>query len=164
MIPQEDTIQQNLSLCPAEPADEMFLETVYAETRREELAIFNWSREQEDAFFKMQFRLQNQAYEMRFPDADCRIIELKNLPIGSLIVERDREIRLINIALLPEFRSRGVGTFLLKQLQTEAEATNKPVTLSVLKTNYRAVDLYNRRGFAVTGSDEFHLAMQWQKS
>ncbi len=34
MIPKEQTIHQNLLLRPAELADETFLETVYAETRR----------------------------------------------------------------------------------------------------------------------------------
>jgi ribosomal protein S18 acetylase RimI-like enzyme len=164
MISKEQTIHQNLSLRPAELADETFLETIYAETRRGELAVFNWSREQEDAFFKMQFRLQNQAYEMQFPDADYRIVELDKIPIGCLIVERAGEIRLVNIALLPEFRSRGIGAFLLKQLQAEAQAADKPLSLSVLKTNDRAVNLYKRCGFAVTGSDELYLAMRWQNS
>ncbi|MGI8642375.1 MAG: GNAT family N-acetyltransferase [Pyrinomonadaceae bacterium] len=162
MIPKEQTIHQNLSLRPSEVADETFLETVYAEMRRSELAVLNWSREQENDFFKMQFRLQNQAYKMQFPDADYLVVELDKMPIGSLIVERAGEIRLVNIAVLPEFRSRGIGAFLLKHLQAEAQAANKPLTLKVLKTNDRAANFYNRCGFAVTGSDEFYLAMQWQ--
>ncbi len=154
--------KQNLSLRLSEPDDETFLETVYAETRRDELTIFNWSREQEDAFFKMQFRLQNKAYAMQFPDADFYVIESEKMPIGCLIVERGGEIKLVNIALLPEFRSRGIGTFLLKQLQDEAKAADKPLTLHVLKTNERAINLYQRHGFAIDGSDELHLAMRWQ--
>jgi len=164
VIQEKQAIQQNPLLRPAELADETFLETVYAETRRGELAGLNWSREQENNFFKMQFRLQNHAYKMQFPNADYSVVELNKIPIGSLILERAGEIGLINIALLPEFRSCGIGTFLLKQLQAEAEAANKTLTLKVLKTKYRAVNFYNRCGFAVTGSDEFYLAMQWQKS
>ncbi len=162
MIPKEQTIHQNLLLRPAELADEMFLETVYAEMRRGELAIFNWSLEQENAFFKMQFSLQSKAYEMQFPDADYTVVELKKMPIGCLIVERAGEIKLVNIALLPEFRSRGIGTFLLKQLQDEAKAADKPLTLHVLKTNERAINLYQRHGFAIDGSDELYFAMRWQ--
>jgi len=136
VIPKEQTIHQNLLLRPAELTDETFLETVYAETRRGELVVLNWSREQENDFFKMQFRLQNQAYKMQFPDADYLVVELDKMPIGSLIVERAGEIRLVNIALLPEFRSRGIGAFLLKQLQTEAQAADKPLALrSCLETH-----------------------------
>ena len=164
MIQKKQTAHQNVSLRRADPADEKFLETVYAETRRDELLMLNWSLEQENAFFKMQFQLQNQAYKMQFPDADYCVVELKKTPIGSLIVKRESEIRLINIALLPKFRRRGIGTFLLKQLQAEAQATNKPLTLTVLKTNDGAVNLYKRCGFAVNSSDEFYLVMQWQKS
>lgn len=157
-------LQQNLSLRPSEPADETFLETVYAETRRGELAIFNWSREQEDAFFKMQFSLQNKAYAMQFPGADFYVIESKKSSIGCLIVERGSEIKLVNIALLPQFRNYGIGTFLLKQLQTEAESANKPLTLHVIKTNDRAVRLYQRRGFTISDDNEIYLAMRWQNS
>jgi len=162
MINKSASVNQNLSLRPSESADKTFLETVYAETRRSELAIFNWSLEQENAFFKMQFSLQNKAYEMQFPDADYTVVELKKMPIGCLIVERAGEIKLVNIALLPEFRSRGIGTFLLRQLQDEAKAAGKPLILHVLKTNERAINLYQRHGFAIDGSDELHLAMRWQ--
>ena len=156
--------KQNLSLRLSEPADETFLETVYAETRRGELAICNWSREQENAFFKMQFLMQNKAYAMQFPDADFYVVESNRIPIGSLIVERGGEIKLVNIALLPEFRSQGIGTLLLEHLQTEAKAANKPLTLHVLKTNDRAVSLYQRRGFTVSDDNEIYLAMRWQNS
>ena len=162
MINKSASVNQNLSLRPSESADETFLETVYAETRRGELAIFNWSREQENAFFKMQFSLQSKAYEMQFPDADYTVVELKKMPIGCLIVERAGEIKLVNIALLPEFRSRGIGNFLLKKLQDEAKAADKPLTLHVLKTNERAIKLYQRHGFAIDGSDELCFAMRWQ--
>jgi len=157
-------VKQNLSLRLSEPADETFLEAVYAATRRDELTIFNWSREQEDAFFKMQFRLQNKAYAMQFPDADFYVIESEKMPIGCLIVERGGEIKLVNIALLPQFRSQGIGTLLLEQLQTEAKAADKLLTLHVLKTNDRAVSLYQRRGFTVSDHNEIYLAMRWQNS
>lgn len=164
MITKAEIFKQNLSLRLSEPADGTFLEAVYAETRRGELAICNWSREQEDAFFKMQFHLQNKAYAMQFPDADFYIVESKKMPIGILIVERGGEIKLVNIALLPQFRSQGIGTFLLEQLQTEAKAADKPLTLHVLKTNERAVRLYQRRGFTISDDNEIYLAMRWQNS
>ena len=157
-----EAFKQNLSLRLSEPADEAFLEVLYAETRRDELAVFNWSREQENAFFKMQFRLQNQAYEMQFPDAEYTVVELNKISIGCLIVERGGEIKLINIALLPEFRSQGIGTLLLKRLQAEAKTADKPLTLHVLKTNDRAVNLYKRRGFAIIDNNELYFAMRWQ--
>ena len=88
---------------------------LYADARRAELAAFNWSREQEDAFFKMQFELQSRAYRMQFPEAVQFIVELEGRTVGRIIVERgEREIKLIDISLLAEFRNRGIGSAFLR--------------------------------------------------
>lgn len=165
MISKEQTIHQNLSLRPAESADEEFLETVYADTRRGELAVFNWSREQENAFFKMQFQMQSGAYRMQFPDAVQYIVEFDKKPVGRLIIERgDQEIKLIDISLLEEFRNRGIGAFLLEKLKTEAVSSGKAVFLRVLKTNPSAKRFYERHGFTVVENADLHFAMRWQNS
>ena len=59
---------------------------------------------------------------------------------------RPAEIRLVDISLLPEFRNRGLGTSLLRDLFTEAEAAGKPLTIHVEKFN-PAMRLYQRLGF-----------------
>ncbi len=165
MIPKEQTIHQNLSLRPAESADEAFLETVYADTRRDELAIFNWSREQENAFFKMQFQMQTRAYRMQFPGAINYIVEFDTTPVGRLIVEHgEREIKLIDISLLAEFRNRGAGTFLLEKLKAEAAAGGKILFLRVLKTNVSAKRFYERLGFKTVENADLYFAMEWQNS
>ena len=162
MIPKEQNIHQNLSLRPAKSADEAFLETVYAGTRRDELAIFNWSREQENAFFKMQFEMQTRAYRMQFPDAVNYIIEFAEKPVGRLIVERgEREIKLIDISLLAEFRNRGIGSVVIENLKAEAVAGEKSLFLRVLKTNMSAKRFYERLGFAVVENADLHFAMRW---
>jgi ribosomal protein S18 acetylase RimI-like enzyme len=159
---KEQNIHQNLSLRPTESADEAFLETLYADTRREELAVFNWSREQENAFFKMQFEMQTRAYRMQSPDAAYYIVELGATPVGRLIVERrEREIKLIDISLLSEFRNRGIGAFLLENLKAEAAASEKTVFLLVLKTNESAKRFYERLGFTVVEEADLYFAMRW---
>lgn len=163
MISKEQNIHQKLSLRPTESADEAFLETLYADTRRDELAILNWSREQENAFFKMQFEMQTRAYRMQFPDAAHYIVEFDAKPAGRLIVERgDREIKLIDISLLSEFRNRGAGAFLLEKLKAEAAEGEKTVFLLVLKTNESAKRFYERLGFTVVEDADLHFAMRWR--
>ena len=165
MISKKHTIHQNLSLRPAESADEPFLEKLYADTRRDELAIFNWSREQEDAFFKMQFQMQTRSYRMQFPDALYDIVEFDQTPVGRLIVNRnEREINLIDISLLAEYRNRGIGAFLLEKLKAEAVANEKAVFLRVLETNVSARRLYERLGFTVVEDAGLYIAMRWQNS
>ena len=58
-------------------------------------------------------------------------------------------------------RGTGMGTALLKDLLAEAERAGKPVRLQVLKTN-RAIRLYARLGFAITGESPTHLQMEWR--
>lgn len=165
VTPEEQTIHQNISLRRAESADEAFLEALYADVRRPELAIFNWSREQENAFFKMQFEMQTRAYRMQFPDAAYYVVEFDAMPIGRLIVERDeREIRLIDISLLSEFRNRGIGAFLLEKLKADAAVNEKTVFLRVLKTNESAKRFYERLGFTIVEDADLHFGMRWQNS
>ena len=160
---KEETKGLNLSIRRAEAVDEPFLEAVYADSRRDEIAMLGWGKEQENAFFTMQFRMQTQAYKWQFPDADYYVVEQNQKPIGRLIVNRaEDEVRLIDVALLSEFRGTGSGTFLLRELQAEAAAVNKPLTLQVLKTNRRAALFYERCGFVVTGASDLYLAMQWR--
>ncbi len=141
------------------------METVYADTRRDELAIFNWSREQENAFFKMQFEMQTRAYRMQFPDAVYYIVEFAEKPVGRLIVEHgEREIKLIDISLLAEFRNRGIGAVIIENLKAEAASGGKAVFLHVLKTNESAKRFYERLGFAVVEDADLHFGMQWQNS
>lgn len=164
MTPKEQIFQQKLSLREAETDDESFLETVYADTRRGELAVFNWSREQENAFFKMQFQLQSGAYRMQFPDAVYYVVEFDKTPVGRLIIERgEQTIKLIDISLLAEFRNRGFGTFLLEKLKAEAAAGKRDLFLRVLKTNASARRFYERHEFTVVENTDLHFAMQWRK-
>ena len=161
---KEKSNRLNISLRPAEAADESFLEMVYADSRREELAPFEWSRQQEDAFFKMQFQMQSRAYRMQFPDADYYVVRLDETPVGRLILKRgELEIRLIDVSLLAEFRSRGIGTCLLEKLKAEA-AFDKVLSLRVLKTNARAKRYYERHGLRVAEVADLHYVMDWRDS
>ena len=154
----------DISLRPAEAADEVFLETVYADSRREELAPFGWSRQQEDAFFKMQFQMQIKAYRMQFRNADYYVVQLDETPVGRLILERgEREIRLIDVSLLAEFRNRGIGTRLLEKLKAEA-AFDIVLSLRVLKTNAQAKRFYERHGLRVVEIADLHYVMDWRNS
>ena len=56
------------------------------------------------------------------------------------------EIRIVDIALLPEFCNRGIGTTLLRGLQSEAAAAGKPLRIHVERFN-PAMRLYERLGF-----------------
>jgi ribosomal protein S18 acetylase RimI-like enzyme len=66
-----------------------------------------------------------------------------------------------NIALLPEYCSRGIGTTLLRGLQSEAVAAGKPLRIHVEHFN-PALRLYERLGFHPIADRGVYLFMEWQ--
>jgi GNAT superfamily N-acetyltransferase len=111
-------------------------------------------------FLKMQFSAQRRHYEIAFPDADHKIILSDSRRIGRILLFRtQREIRLVDIALLPEYRGNGIGASLIRGIFEEAEQAGKPVTLHVGKLD-RAARLYKRLGFSITSDTGTHYKME----
>jgi ribosomal protein S18 acetylase RimI-like enzyme len=151
-----------LSLRSERPGDEPFLREVYGSTRQEELEASGLPVEMRAAFLDLQFKAQQQGYRSAFPQAEFHVILLDNQPVGRLAVHRAAgELRLIDIALLPEHRNQGIGTTLIQKLSTEAAAAGQPLRLSVVK-GQRAVHLYQRLGFAKTGESDWRDLMEWR--
>ena len=151
-----------ISLRPTTSEDEAFLYEVYRSTRDEEMNAWGWDSVQRDAFLRMQFRAQQMSYQAEDEATDTKIILLETNPVGRMIVSRrENEIQLVDIALLTEYRSRGIGTSLLKAFLADATAACKVVQLHVLKTNRRAKRLYERLGFKSTGESGMHFEMEW---
>jgi ribosomal protein S18 acetylase RimI-like enzyme len=128
-------------------ADAEFLLGVYASTRAEELAIVPWTDAEKDAFLRMQFDAQDRYWREQRPDAAYDVIVVGGQPAGRLYVDRPaHEIRIVDIALLPEHRGSGVGTRLIAGVLQEGRASGRPVTIHVERGN-RARGLYERLGF-----------------
>jgi ribosomal protein S18 acetylase RimI-like enzyme len=152
---------ETITVRPEQPADEAFLFELYASTRREELDAWGWPAEARKAFLTMQFKA-SQNHRIIFPDADFQIVLLDKVNAGRFVVNRSREnLRIVDIALLPEYRNAGVGSALLQKTFGEAAACKKPLRLRVLKGN-RAERLYRRLGFETIEENELHLEMEWR--
>ena len=146
------------------PEDEPFLEKVYASTRAEELLQTPWNDEQKTVFCRMQFVAQRTHYDKHYPvpPATHDIIEHDGVPAGRLYVNRaEREILVVDIALAPEHRRFGIGTKLLRDLQDEARAAGKPLSIHVEKFN-PARRLYDRLGFREVEDKGVYLLMEWR--
>jgi ribosomal protein S18 acetylase RimI-like enzyme len=149
-------------LRPATDADRPFLERVYASTRTEELAPVPWSDDEKAAFLAQQFEAQRTAYSGAYPRASFDVVMVHGEPAGRLYVDRrPADIRIVDIALLPEYRGRGIGTALLRAVQAEAVASNRTVSIHVERFN-PARALYERLGFEVVGATgEVYLLLEW---
>ena len=141
-------IAASVALRAVEPAiDAELLCAVYASTRADELAIVPWTDAEKEAFLRMQFVAQDRYWREQRPDAAFDVILVRGRPAGRLYVDRSAaEIRIVDIALLPEHRGRGVGTLLIRRVLDEGSQTGRPVTIHVERAN-PARALYERLGF-----------------
>jgi len=153
----------SISFRPVAPEDEAFLFTVFASSRKDEIAAWGWDQSQQESFLRMQFRGQQFHYD-EIEESGNSVILSDGCPIGRLIVDRtEREILLAEIALLPEYRNAGIGTRIIKDLMAEAAGKGLPFCLHVTKTN-RAFRLYQRLGFTITKDTGTHFEMEWRTS
>lgn len=152
----------SVSLRSVTPADREFLLAVYFGTRAAELAQVEWEEGQKEAFVRWQFERQEEEYRQRFPDGRYDVILVDGVPAGRIWVGSDeKQIRLLDIAIIPEFQNRGVGTHLLRQLMAEATATSKVLRHMVFVLNDNAHRFYERLGFVVIEDLGGYKHMEW---
>jgi len=153
-------MKEKLSFRPIAEQDIEFLYQVYASTRLEEMALTAWSEQQKEDFLRMQFDLQHTQYLQNYREANFEIILFDKVPAGRLYVERrEKEIRLIDLALLPQFRRLGIGTTILKDLIAEANEKKLPLNCHVERLN-PARRLYERMGFKLKEDKGMHFFME----
>ncbi|MBJ7356804.1 GNAT family N-acetyltransferase [Nocardioides sp.] len=149
-------------LRPVTDADRDFLVGVYGSTRDEELSQVAWAPGQREAFVRMQFDAQDADYRQRNPAGSFDVVEVDGRPAGRLYVDRrPEEIRIVDIALLPEYRGAGVGGRLLGRLMDEAAASGRRLSIHV-EIHNRAAELYSRLGFGVVAERGVYRLMEWR--
>ena len=157
---QTSTDPSPVTLRPVAASDEPLLLEIYASTRAEEMAMVPWTREQQEAFVRMQFSSQQEHYQKLQPDANHDIVMLNGRPVGRLYVARTNEsIEILDITLLPQDRNSGVGSRLIKGLMDEA-SPSRPLRIYV-ETFNPSLRLFERLGFKAVDEQGFHLLMEW---
>jgi len=155
------TMTPTITLAPIKPQDTEFLYDVYASTRQEELAALDWDEGEKEAFLRMQFRAQHTYYTDQFAGAAFDLIVSGGRPVGRLYLDRRQgELRIIDIALLPEYRRQGIGSRLLKEILAEAQQAGLPVRIHVERNN-PALGLYQRLGFRRIEDQGVYYLMEW---
>jgi GNAT superfamily N-acetyltransferase len=150
-------------LRPVAAADSEFLFRLYASTREEELRLVDWTDERKETFLRQQFAAQDLHYRENYPGAQRDIVLIAGQPAGRLYIHRGSdEIRLMDIALVPEFRGAGLGTQLIQDVLAEGERVGKPVTIHVEVFN-PARRLYERLGFTKKVDKGVYWLMEWRR-
>ena len=153
-----------VALRPADEGDREFLLALYASTREEELAQVAWEEGAREAFLEHQFSAQDHHYRSNYPGATLDVIEVDGEPAGRLYVHRgEDDIRIMDIALAPPFRNKGIGTRLLEELMSEAGSSGRSLSIHVELQN-PARSLYERLGFVPAGEHGVYVLMKWTQA
>ncbi|MEA2166135.1 MAG: hypothetical protein QOK37_4262 [Thermoanaerobaculia bacterium] len=149
------------TLRPATDADYAFMRALYAATRAEEMERFPFDEAQKKAFLDQQFAAQYEHYGIHYPTCERNIIERDGVAIGRLWIDEWKDqIRLVDIALMPEYRGSGIGSQLLHDVLRRGAVAGKPVTIHVEGFN-PALRLYHRLGFEKVDTNGVYFLMRW---
>ncbi|HEX9931071.1 MAG TPA: hypothetical protein VGB02_21225 [Pyrinomonadaceae bacterium] len=128
-------------------SDEPFLIELYASTRAAEMAIVPWSDDQKRTFLKMQFEAQDRYYRERYPNASFEIIKLNGRSVGRLYqAQLADEIRIIDIAFLPEHFDQDIFIELIEVILRKGERDGKAVRI-YLEDSDATTEIFINLGF-----------------
>lgn len=157
----EAALANSISVRPVTPEDASFLLMLYKSSRGDDLRGLGWEEERVSEFLDMQYEAQQRFHANEYRRPVDQIVVSNGQPIGRLMFEpREHEIRCVDIALVPEHRGAGVGTFLLRELQTEAKRQKKPLRLQVIRFS-RALPMFDRLGFQRISETGTHFQLEW---
>jgi ribosomal protein S18 acetylase RimI-like enzyme len=110
----------------------------------------------------MQFEAQHLHYHRSYSDATFEVVLADGVPAGRLYRHRmPEELRIVDIAVLPEFRGRGIGTALLREILDDGAREGLVVSIHVEHMN-PAMSLYRRLGFVAAGESGPYVRMEWR--
>lgn len=151
-----------VTLRPATPRDYDFMRRLYHATRAEEMARFPFDEAQKISFLDQQFAAQFQHYGLHYPTCERNIIERDGQPIGRFWIDEWKDqIRLVDIALMPEHRGSGIGSHLVEEVLERGRRAGKAVTIHVEGFN-PALRMYERLGFRHVDTNGVYYLMRWE--
>lgn len=150
-----------LALRETTPQDEPFLRDLYHDVRLPELVPTGWDEATKRAFTDSQFTLQDRYYRGNYRGARFLVIEEGGARVGRLYLHaREKELRVMEISIVPARRNGGLGTAIFRSLQEAAALAGRALTLSV-ETFNPVRRLYARLGFVESPPDGIYLEMRW---
>ena len=152
-----------LTLRPEREDDQAFRYQLCCQSRPPEWDMVQLDPQVREQLNRHQFAAQTGSYRTQFPKARFDIIELDGQSIGRIVVDRPgNELHIVDQAIVPHMRSKGLGTAMMRCLMDEAASTGIPVRLTVASTNDPSLRLYLRLGFVETGAVPMYVEMLWK--
>jgi len=142
-----------VQLCKAQQDDKDFLIQLKKRTIKDYIErTWGWDDQEQEDYFNQHFQPHK-----------IDIIFENNQKIGMIeIEEKESDMLILNIQILPEFQNKRIGTILIKNVIGKAKFKKKELKLQVLKVNKKALKLYKNLGFIEIGETENHILMMYK--
>lgn len=154
-------LRGGLSLRAAVAGDRSFLLDLFREARPW-LAWTDGDRDFVENLYEQQYQAMRAGQEALYPEHLDFVIERTGQRVGRLVVDLGHAAwRISELHVLAAARGRGIGSDVVRSLQSAAGSMHLPITLStpMLGSNGRAV--YERLDFRVTAVRPPHYDMAW---
>ena len=103
---------------------------------------------------------QESVFQKNYVPAEIRVVTFEGKDVGMIsLEEREEDIFLRAIEILPSHQGQGIGARIVQQIITETASKQKPVLLYVLKVN-PTKGLYERLGFSAIEETDTHFIMK----
>lgn len=150
-----------ISTAAAGPGDEFFLFEAFVSVRLPDFAELALSEAELESFMKIQYEARRRTYAERYPNLRTELVKEADEPIGFVCTAETADtIAVVDVALLKPYRGRGIGSMLIRRLQTSAAKAGKRIRLTVAMDN-AALRLYQRLGFVPCGEAPPYVSLEW---
>ena len=163
-----------LELRPITAHDQDFLDTLYASSRDDLLAL-DVAPAVLASLISMQQYAQQTGIQHNYPNAQHHLVQLHHQPVGRWVIDWQgvdaamqsghtvvRVVRVVDICIAPSHRRRGIARWLLQALQEQARQRQASISLAVSQSNTAAQLLYQSLGFLVVNQDIVQQQRVWQ--
>lgn len=142
-------------------ADDAFVYDVFCTTWESEVAALpnqNLARH----VLRIQHIAQERRFAGRYPGHHRFIVVEDGQPAGRLYVhETDSMLHVIDLTLMPQFRSRGIGRRVFRDLFTYATREGKSITVRVGRRDERVTSFYASLDFRLVAVDDVDNYFEW---
>jgi ribosomal protein S18 acetylase RimI-like enzyme len=151
----------DIKLIHATENDSEFFMELFSEIKGSELLLHSWPPTIREQLLSMQYRGFMKSIQEEYPNHEDFLILFQSKMAGRLQIEKnDSFFRIINISLMPDFRGKGIGSYILKNILKEANLRQIPVELDVDVSN-PAFFVYQNLGFNIIYCDEVKILMKY---
>ena len=144
-------------------ADQPFLFTLFKSVKGPEFALMPVGEPMRRQLLNMQYHAMITGYRAAFPAARFEVIVLNDEPIGRLITDRNPDwLHVVYIALLPEWRNRGIGTAVMTAVLDDPRSRGLRCEATLAVDNLPSLRLWSRLGFVERERNLTDVIVEWR--